>query len=111
MTTPKNPQLDDELLTAEQVGEALKLTPEAVYQRRGLAKHLHPVKAGKRFTRYSRNELQAVIAEAVRLAQQDDSPAEQTNVFPLKREAKPKAFSRTELVELKTLVKTNENRS
>lgn len=98
--------LDDELLTAQQVGEILKLTPEAVYQGCGLAKHLHPVKAGKRFTRYSRNELHAVIADAIQLAQQDNSPAEQTNVYPLRRETKPKAFSRAELDELKNVVKT-----
>lgn len=97
--------LDDELLTAQQVAEILKLTPEAVYQGRGLAKLLHPIKSGKKFTRWSRNELHAVIAEAIQLVQQDNSPAEQTNVYPLRRETKPKAFSRAELVELKTLVK------
>ena len=64
------------------------------------------IRTGKRFTRWSRNELQAVIADAVRLAQQDDSPIEQTNVYPLRRETKPKAFSRAELDELKNVVKT-----
>lgn len=98
--------LEDELLTAEQVGEVLKLTPEAVYQGRGLAKFLHPVKAGKRYTRWSRNELQAVIAEAVRFAQEADSLVQQTRVYPPRREPKRKPFSHEELDELKRLVKS-----
>ncbi len=97
--------LEDELLTAEQVGEFLKLTPEAVYQGCGLAKKLHPVRAGKRYTRWSRNELQAVIAEAVRFAQEADSLVQQTRVYPPRREPKRKPFSREELDEIRKSVR------
>ena len=98
--------LDDELLTAEQIGEILKLTPEAVYARCGLAKFLHPIKAGRKFTRWSRNELQAVIAEAVRFAQEAASLAQQTSVDPPRREPKARAFSREELAEIKKRVQS-----
>lgn len=107
--TPTNAmRLDDVLLTAAQVGEALGLSEDAVYVGCGLAGELTPIRRGRRYTRFSQKQLNAVIAKAVQEAveqRSQDSPEQQSNVIPLTREKRSKPFSREELDYVIQLVK------
>lgn len=90
-------QADDQLLTAEQVAELLGISESAVYQQKSAAAELTPLRFGKRkCTRWSRNEVQALIARKLHESQQQESPAA-SNVFPLKRAKRHQPFTRKEL--------------
>jgi len=100
-----NQPAGDRLLTAAEVGALLGLTASAVYQGKGAAADLTPLVFSKRCTRWSNNELQAMIERRLAEAQQA-SPAEpQTNVFRLERKAVRNPLTRSEIEEIITAVK------
>lgn len=103
-TNSPNQPADDRLLTAAEVGTLLGLTAAAVYQGKGAAAELTPIAFSKRCTRWSNNELQAMIKRRLADAQQA-SPAEQTNVFKLERRQSHQALTHAEIEEIIESVK------
>lgn len=105
--SPKKP-IEDQLINAEQVAELLGVSASLVYSGQGITEALTRIKHGRRYLRWSRNEVLSLIEQKIKNAKEEKALRDKPYVEYIADRMPRKPLTRRE--EGKAIIKHYRNR-